>query len=125
MKPGDIVFKVNEKLNAFSRKKLEMLDSAGNTWYRYDKEVWEVNIVEHQILAVLTTKIDYLEGMDEQKIAAVKSIVAEEISHRDFDVVTLNITTGNIEVNYPAYFKETLEEAEDARDEILSRNHSN
>jgi hypothetical protein len=43
---GDTIFHVFEKVNSFSRKKIEFVDSTGVTWYRYDKPLREYLIRE-------------------------------------------------------------------------------
>ncbi len=46
LKFGDRVYVVNEKNNAFTKKKIEMTDEDGITWFRYDRDHWEYSIVE-------------------------------------------------------------------------------
>lgn len=42
---GDYFYHVYERNNAFSRKKISMIDDQGYTWHRYDREIKE-QIVE-------------------------------------------------------------------------------
>lgn len=46
LKFGDVVYIVKEQNNAFSKKKLKMVDSDGVEWFRYDRDHWEYSIEE-------------------------------------------------------------------------------
>lgn len=43
---GDVVYAVKETNNAFSKKRITMIDENGIEWYRYDREHWEYSITE-------------------------------------------------------------------------------
>jgi hypothetical protein len=43
---GDIVYKVNERNNLMSQKRLVMTDADGNEWYRYDRDRFVYSIEE-------------------------------------------------------------------------------
>jgi hypothetical protein len=43
---GDVVYVVNETNNAFSKKRITMIDENGFEWYRYDREQWEYSITQ-------------------------------------------------------------------------------
>lgn len=46
LKFGDRVYVVQEKNNAFTKKKIKMVDAAGIEWFRYDRDHYEYSIVE-------------------------------------------------------------------------------
>jgi hypothetical protein len=54
---GDIVYAVKEQNNAFSKKKLRMVDSNGVEWFRYDRDHWEYSIEE----IVYCGRVTYIE----------------------------------------------------------------
>ena len=43
---GDVIYVVNETNNAFSKKRITMIDENGTEWYRYDREHREYSIAE-------------------------------------------------------------------------------
>lgn len=43
---GYIIYEVDEKNNAFHKKKLKMVDADGIEWYRYDRPHYEYSIKE-------------------------------------------------------------------------------
>ena len=46
LKFGDRIYVVDEKNNAFIKKKIHMTDENGITWFRYDRDHWEYVISE-------------------------------------------------------------------------------
>lgn len=46
LKFDDVVYAVNEKNNAFLKKKIKMVDDNGVEWTRYDRDNWEYSINE-------------------------------------------------------------------------------
>jgi hypothetical protein len=57
LKFGDAVYTVKEQNNAFSKKKLRMVDSNGVEWFRYDRDHWEYSIEE----IVYCGRVTYIE----------------------------------------------------------------
>ena len=43
---GDRVYVVQERNNAFNKKKIKMVDDAGIEWFRYDRDHYEYSIIE-------------------------------------------------------------------------------
>ena len=43
---GDTIYVVNEKNNAFSKKRITMIDENGNEWYRSDRDYWEYSVAQ-------------------------------------------------------------------------------
>lgn len=43
---GDTVYVVDEINNAFSKKRITMVDDNGVEWYRYDRDHWEYSVSE-------------------------------------------------------------------------------
>ncbi len=62
LKVGDKFYKVQEKLNAFSRKKITMTDTNGVEWYRYDKPLRDYSISEHTIVGIVRPVIEGVVG---------------------------------------------------------------
>lgn len=46
IKFGDTIYVVNEKNNAFQKKKIVKIDRKGVEWFRYDRDHWEWSISE-------------------------------------------------------------------------------
>lgn len=53
LKVGDKFYKIQEKLNSFSRKKITMTDAAGVEWYRYDKPLRSYSLSEHTVTGIV------------------------------------------------------------------------
>jgi hypothetical protein len=51
---GDIVYKVNERNNMMSQKRLVMTDVDGAEWYRYDYDRFEYSIEEIEYVGKVT-----------------------------------------------------------------------
>jgi hypothetical protein len=43
---GDTIYVVNEKNNAFLKKRITMIDENGVEWVRYDRDHWEYSIAQ-------------------------------------------------------------------------------
>ena len=43
---GDTIYVVNEKNNAFLKKRITMTDENGVEWYRYDRDHWEYSVAQ-------------------------------------------------------------------------------
>lgn len=54
LKFGDLVYTVNEQNNAFSKKKIKMVDAAGIEWFRYDRDHYEYSITELEYCGLVT-----------------------------------------------------------------------
>ena len=46
---GNLVYKLEINNNVYRRKKLSMVDSEGNEWHRYDRELWTYSITPMKI----------------------------------------------------------------------------
>lgn len=44
---GDVIFKVDAKLNAFTRRKISKVDENGVEWFRYNEDRYEYSIQEY------------------------------------------------------------------------------
>ena len=51
---GDIVYKVNERNNMMSQKRLVMTDADGAEWYRYDRDRFVYSIEEIEYVGKVT-----------------------------------------------------------------------
>jgi hypothetical protein len=51
---GDKIYVVDEKNNAFTKKKIQMIDNSGNKWFRYDRDNWEYSIEEREYCGKVT-----------------------------------------------------------------------
>jgi hypothetical protein len=60
LKFGDVVYVVKEQNNAFSKKKLKMVDDSGVEWFRYDLDNWVYSIEE----IVYCGRVTYIEEGD-------------------------------------------------------------
>jgi hypothetical protein len=60
LKFGDVVYVVNEQNNAFSKKKIKMIDENGVEWFRYDRDHWEYSVNE----IVYCGRVTYIEEGD-------------------------------------------------------------
>lgn len=49
LKIGNVVYQLDINNNVARRKKLVMIDSEGNEWYRYDKELWTYTVIPMKI----------------------------------------------------------------------------
>jgi hypothetical protein len=46
---GNIVYRMVVNNNAYSRKKIKMVDDAGLEWFRYDKSLWTFRVISMKI----------------------------------------------------------------------------
>jgi hypothetical protein len=46
---GNIVYRMVVNNNAFSRKKIKMVDDAGLEWFRYDKSLWTFRVISMKV----------------------------------------------------------------------------
>lgn len=65
LKVGDKFYKIQEKLNTFSRKKVTMTDADGVEWYRYDKPIRSYSIDEHTIVGIVRPVVEGVVGGDD------------------------------------------------------------
>ena len=50
---GNTVYKLEISNNVYSRKKIYMVDSEGNEWYRYDRALWTFEVTPMTICGVI------------------------------------------------------------------------
>jgi hypothetical protein len=58
MNIGDSIYHLKTILNAFSRKKIKMIDEQGIEWYRYDKHVQEFELETHTIVGKISVIVE-------------------------------------------------------------------
>lgn len=51
---GDIVFQLRIKNNAWDKRRIEMVDADGNSWYRYDRDDYSYTITENTVIGKVT-----------------------------------------------------------------------
>jgi len=50
---GNIVYRMVVNNNAYSRKKIKMVDDAGVEWFRYDKSQWTFRVTQMKICGTI------------------------------------------------------------------------
>lgn len=81
---GNTVYKLDLNNNVYRRKKLSMVDSEGNEWYRYDQELWTFEVTPMSICGVIKQVV---RGM----------VISDNISEDEYHLLPVNSTEDDMD----------------------------
>lgn len=110
-KLGQKLYRVSLKNASLGRKKIKMVDEAGLEWYRYDRDVWAINVDKTIVIGLTETNVvgrvpdvDKLYDLQNRVYVSLGDYIFED------DILT-SADSASLSSGYDFWFSD-LEEAE-------------